>query len=85
MSQLNIKDSETIRRVGELARREGLSKTAAVRLAVDETLARRAGQWEERMALLDKIVESYKVDGKTTLPSNDEIDAMLYDDDGLPR
>ncbi|MET0310293.1 MAG: type II toxin-antitoxin system VapB family antitoxin, partial [Sphingomonas sp.] len=56
-TQLNIKDAETVRLARALAEELGGSVTAAVRLAIEEKLARQRDDLEQRRARLARIVK----------------------------
>ena len=77
---LQIANPEVVRKVDELARATGLSKTAAVGCAVDRMLsalggdARQVDQLSALLAQLDRIPERA-----------DAYDPLPWDDHGLPR
>jgi antitoxin VapB len=83
---LSIKNDETERRIRELARRRGLGVTSAIRLAVDNELAKDdppKRDPEKIMAAVREIQE--RVAKLPVLMSNEEIDAWMYDENGLPH
>ena len=93
--QLNIKNPRTVEAARSLARVTGLSVSAAVGAAVEEKLARVAPkprfteeEIAERMAAIDEIQrsvrEAFKAAGERP-PTKEEVDQMMYDEDGLPH
>lgn len=85
---LSIKDPETDALVRKLAKARGTSFTGAVRLAVENELAREAAPRrrqspEEFMAAIKEIQESYAELNDTR--TAEEIDAWMYDENGLPH
>lgn len=83
---LSIKDPATDALVRKLARARGTSFTGAIRLAVENELAREPQHqrsYEEKMAAVREIQREF-----AALPdamSLEEIDAWMYDEDGLPH
>ena len=77
---LQIANPEVVRKVDELAKATGLSKTAAVGRAVDRMLselrgdARQADRLSALLAQLDRIPERA-----------DAYDPLTWDEHGLPR
>jgi antitoxin VapB len=77
---LQIANPEVVRKVDELAKATGLSKTAAVGRAVDRMLselggdARQADRLSALLAQLDRIPERA-----------DAYDPLIWDEHGLPR
>ena len=88
MADLNIKNPETYRLVKELADLTGESMTTAVTVAVRERLARarstRAVDIQERIDQITAIAQEMR---RLAPPGywDQDFDALLYDDDGLPR
>jgi len=88
---LNIKNPETYRLIRELADVTGESMTQAVTIAVRERLARamslRGTREEDIQARVDRIHELAKVMHDAAPPGywDQDFDAILYDEDGLPR
>jgi antitoxin VapB len=84
---LSIKNEETERLVRELARRKGVGVTTAIKLAVSNELAAtpplRAKDPEAVMAAVRKIQEEVK--GLPVLMSSEDVDAWMYDENGLPH
>lgn len=84
---LSIKDEETDALVRELARRRNLSFTGAVRLAVNNELARgenvSAAERERKIAAVREIQERWR--GLPDRMTKEEIDAWMYDENGLPH
>lgn len=80
---LNIKSKEVHRMAQELAKETGDSITAAVGDAIREKLER----MHSRKNLARDIREMSKAFAPFTknMPSSEEIDAMLYDERGLPK
>lgn len=89
MPHLNIKDDETHRLAGELAKRRHTSSAAAVKLALKETLdrePRQARSQEEIDATVRAIMDIARGGAKhwPSDKSSKELMDALYDDDGLP-
>lgn len=84
---LNIKNPETHRLVRELAKATGLSQTAAVTLAVSAQLDQiRAGQNDRRLDVERGLALLREMRGRFEPGYLDQdFDAVLYDDRGLPR
>ena len=82
---LNIKNEETCRLAGELARLTGESKTGAITLALRERLAR-----EKRRRNADALARELHAIGRRCAglvgpgPSATEHGDALYDEQGLP-
>jgi antitoxin VapB len=88
---LNIKNEETTRMVRELAALKGVSLVVAVTEAVKEKLEKEKTLREaaalpakSRSELLLEFAEEYTARVKNPIHSW-EIDALLYDEDGLPK
>jgi antitoxin VapB len=83
---LSIKNEETERLVRELARREGVGVTTAIRLAVNNELAKNATGadpgWEQRWQEIRRIQERSRALPVLDTRSDDEI--LGYGEDGLP-
>jgi antitoxin VapB len=83
---LSIKDPETDALVRKLARARGTSYTGAIRLAVENELAREARpkrSFDEVMAEIQQIQ-----DETAALPdamTAEEVDAWMFDENGLPH
>jgi len=93
--QLNLKNPRTVEAARSLARATGESVTAAVTGAIEEKLARIAPrprfseeEIAERIAAIEEIQrsvrEAFEAAGERP-PTKDEVDAMMYDDYGLPH
>ncbi len=93
--QLNIKSERTYQLASALAQATGESLTTAVTVAVEERLARVAPkprfseeEIARRMAAIDEIQrnvrEAFEAAGERP-PTKEEVDAMMYDEDGLPH
>ncbi len=84
---LYIADPQTSEMAEELSKLLGTTKTNAVRKALQDELTRikRQATMEQRRAeLLEVTSESAKILQSNKLPP-EEMDAWLYDDNGLPR
>lgn len=83
---LNIKNDETCRLAGELARLTGETMTGAITVAVRERLER-----EKRLRDVDARIEALVAIGRRCAkllgpgPSAVEHGDMLYDEQGLPK
>ena len=83
---LNIKNDETCRLAGELARLTGETMTGAITVALRQRLAR-----EKRLRNADARVEALLAIGRRCAellepgPSAVEHGDLLYDDRGLPK
>ena len=93
--QLNIKNPRTIEAARSLARATGESVTAAVGSALEEKLARIAPKprfSEEEIArrtaaikeIQREVRQAFEAAGERP-PTKEEVDAMMYDEDGLPH
>ncbi len=93
--QLNIKNERTVRMATELATFTGESLTTAVTVALEERLARVAPkprftpeEIARRMASIKEaqadIRAAFEAAGERP-PTKEEVDAMMYDEDGLPH
>lgn len=86
MSVLNIKDSETHRLASELARRTGLSLTAAVREALRERLAREESPTSEQARKLARVMEiARRCAARPVLDPRTPEEILGYDENGIPR
>lgn len=89
-ASLNIKNAETTRMVKELAALKGVSLVAAVTEAVKENLEKEkagraaAAKKKSRYELLMEFAEEYSKGPENPIHSW-EIDALLYDEHGLPK
>jgi hypothetical protein len=88
---INIKNAETTRMIRELAALEGVSLVEAVTEAVKEKLEKEKAERESsaksrksRSELLMEFAKEYTARVKDPIHSW-EIDALLYDEDGLPK
>lgn len=87
-SSLNIKNAETYRLIKELADATGESMTEAVTVAVRERLARtgslRETEIRERIQRMTEIAAEMR---RLAPPGywDQDFDALLYDEDGLPK
>ncbi len=83
---LSIKNDETEGLVRELARRKGVGVTTAIHLAVSNELDRTPPSKKNVETLMVEIQAIQKrVAQRGGIPSMAEIDAEIYDEDGLPR
>ena len=88
---LNIKNEETCRLAGELARLTGETMTGAITVALRERLERVGRQREPRDSedryrrIMEISRESAEFFRNTTGPSSTDIGEWLYDENGLPR
>ena len=84
---LNIKNEQVHRLVEELAHLTGESQTMAVRQAVEEKLARLKGERKSRTQVLARIAHECAngLSKQTRSMTHAEMDAMLYDENGLPK
>ena len=90
-TSLNIKNAETTRMVKELAALKGVSLVVAVTEAVKENLEKEKAEREaaaknrkSRSELLMEFAKEYTARVKDPIHSW-EIDALLYDENGLPK
>jgi hypothetical protein len=88
---LNIKNAETTRMIRELAALEGVSLVAAVTDAVKEKLEKEKAERlaaakpkKSRYELLMEFADEYSKGVENPIHSWD-VDALLYDEDGLPK
>jgi hypothetical protein len=84
VKQLNLKDSRTYDLATEVAELHGISKSAAVKAALEEKLRRdvRALSREERLARIIALAESYSAKAGPRTMTDEE--AIGYDEFGLP-
>lgn len=84
---LSIKDEETDRLVRRLAEIKGLSYTQTIRLAVSNELKRaETRDPAEKAELLNAIAEIQKrVAARPSRMTAEEVDAWMYDENGLPH
>ncbi len=82
-----LKDPATEADVRSFAAENGLSVTAAIKHAVAEARARKEAarqlEIERRIAVVREIQE--RVAARGGLPTMEEIDDWLYDEDGMPH
>ena len=83
---LNIKNPATVALADELARRQGLSKTAAIHQALSERLHRLGHGDPAQQRLLDELrAIRERVARLPELDSRSDEDIIGYDEHGLPR
>ena len=83
---LSIKNDETERLVRELARRKGVGVTTAIRLAVSNELAQTPPPKKDPEKILAGIrAIQERVRQLPVLMTNEEVDAWMYDENGLPH
>jgi antitoxin VapB len=83
---LSIKDPETDALVRRLARARGVSFTSAIKLAVNNELAKEVPPKkdpEKMLAAVRKLQAEVAASGG--LPSMKELDDWMYDENGLPH
>jgi antitoxin VapB len=83
---LSIKDPETDALVRRLARARGVSFTTAIKLAVNNELAKEAAPKkdpEKMLAAVRKLQAEVAASGG--FPSMKELDDWMYDENGLPH
>lgn len=85
---LSIKDPETERLVRLLAERSRTGVTGAIKLAVSNELARgeqkRAAEKDRKLHAIREIQRRYAESGGNGMTA-DEVDAWMYDENGLPH
>ena len=83
---LNIKNPATVALVDELARRRGISKTAAIHEALTERLHRLGyGSVAQERLLADMRVIRERVASLPELDSRSDEDIIGYDESGIPH
>ena len=83
---LNIKNPATVALVDELARRRGISKTAAIHEALTERLHRLGyGSVAQERLLADMRVIRERVASLPELDSRSDEDIIGYDEHGIPH
>ena len=83
---LNIKNPATVALVDELARRRGISKTAAIHEALTERLHRLGyGSVAQERLLADMRVIRERVASLPELDSRSNEDIIGYDEHGIPH
>ena len=84
---LSIKNDETERLVRELARRKGVGFTTAIRLAVSNELAQTAPPPKRDPEKIDAAIRAIQeqVRQLPVLMTDEEVDAWMYDENGLPH
>lgn len=84
---LSIKDEETDALVRRLAKARNVSYTAAIKLAVSNELDREAARprkdADQILASIKEVQE--RIARIPEIRSSDEVDAWLYDENGLPH
>ena len=87
--QLNIKDAETCAMIGELAEVTGTTKAGIVKEMARERLDRIAAEREadiaRRLAELRVLTAQIRARMPKPLPTQQELDDWMYDENGLPR
>ena len=83
---LNIKNPATVALVDELARRRGISKTAAIHEALTERLHRLGyGSVAQERLLADMRLIRERVAGLPEIDSRSDEDIIGYDEHGIPH
>ncbi len=83
---LNIKNPATVALVDELARRQGISKTAAVHQALSERLHRMGHAEDSRDRMLGELQAIRKrVARLPELDHRNDEDIVGFDEDGIPN
>ena len=83
---LNIKNPATVALAAELARREGVSKTAAIHAALSERLRRMGyGPSAQDRLLADLRAIRERVARLPELDTRSDEDIIGYDEHGVPR
>ncbi len=84
---LSIKDEETDRLVRKLAQLKQLSYTQTIRLAVTNELKRSETRSPYEQAELRKAIGEIqaRVAARPDLMTAEEVDAWMYDENGLPH
>lgn len=83
---LNIKNPATVALVDELARRQGISKTAAIHQALSQQLQRMGRGAGSQQRLLDELrAIRQRVAHLPELESRSDEDIVGYDDHGIPN
>ena len=83
---LNIKNPATVALVDELARRRGISKTAAIHEALTERLHRLGyGSVAQERLLADMRLIRERVASLPELDSRSDEDIIGYDEHGIPH
>lgn len=87
--QLNLKDPETNAMVERLSVVSGVTKARAVKEAVRDKLAlvdrMREEDIQRRMAEVRKLTAQIRTRLPKVMPTQQEFDDWLYDENGLPR
>lgn len=87
--QLNIKNPEVVRMAHELAAVSGKSVTSVVKDALAAAMARQSvPAAEDHHARLEKVLAltaAWRAAQPKPLPTQAQLDAWMYDEDGLPR
>ena len=83
---LNIKNATTVALADELARRQGISKTAAIHQALSERLHRLGyGEAEQERLLTDLRPISERVARLPELDDRTDQEIIGYDEHGIPN
>jgi antitoxin VapB len=82
---LSIKNEETERLVRELARRRGLGVTRAIKLAVNNELAKDGLPKKDPEKVISEIRELQRRWAEFPPLDMKEIDDWMYDENGLPH
>lgn len=83
---LNIKNPATVALVDELARRQGISKTAAIHQALSERLHRMGYSATAQERLLEELrAIRERVARLPELDSRSDEDIIGYDENGIPN
>lgn len=83
---LNIKNPATVALIDELARRQGISKTAAIHQAISERLHRMGyGEGTQDRMLGELQAIRKRVARLPELDSRSDEDIVGYDEDGIPN
>jgi hypothetical protein len=85
MHQLNIKNAKAYKLATELRELTGESLATAVTVAVEERLEREKRKRGRKIEAMRRIVREYQEQFPGPLPTREEMDDYLYDENGLPR
>ena len=84
MGALNIKDSEVAKKARKLAKLKGLSITAAVSAALDDSLRAVEHKTAARRKKIDALLGRFRAIVPPDSPAWDRLDDM-YDETGSPK